>query len=191
MRLKLVVRDGQGIRAADIDARNGTAGARANAARFETLAEAIPQIIWIADSSGRTTYINQRWFQMTGTSEQDAANSGWVNEVHPDDRSPLSEKWQACVQSGETFEIEYRLHDAARGYLWYLDRAVPLRDENGVIQQWFEPAPTSRSRSTISKSSSNRLKSAPKSWPILIPACSRRCRRKTSHAGLSMNTTKR
>jgi diguanylate cyclase (GGDEF)-like protein len=74
---------------------------------------------------------------MTGTSEQDAANGGWVNEVHPDDRSPLSEKWQASVQSGETLEIEYRLHDAARGYRWYLDRAVPLRDEKGVIRQWF------------------------------------------------------
>jgi len=109
----------------------------ANAAQFETLAEAIPQIIWIADSSGRTTYINKRWFQMTGTSEQDAADNGWINEVHPDDRAPLSEKWQACVRSGETFEIEYRLHDAAKGYRWYLDRAVPLPDDQGVIQQWF------------------------------------------------------
>ena len=111
--------------------------ARANAVRFEALAEAIPQIIWIADASGRTTYINKRWFQRTGTSEQDAADGGWINQVHLDDRAPLSEKWQACVQSGETFEIEYRLHDAARGYRWYLDRAVPLRDDQGVIQQWF------------------------------------------------------
>jgi PAS domain S-box-containing protein len=109
----------------------------ANAAQFETLAEAIPQIIWIADSSGRTTYINKCWFQMTGTSEQDAADDGWINQVHPDDREPLSEKWQACVQSGDTFEIEYRLHDAAQGYRWYLDRAVPLPDDQGVIQQWF------------------------------------------------------
>jgi diguanylate cyclase (GGDEF)-like protein/PAS domain S-box-containing protein len=111
--------------------------ARANAVRFETLAEAIPQIIWIADASGRTTYLNHSWFQMTGTSERDAADGGWVDEVHPDDRAPLSEKWQACVRSGETFEIEYRLHDAAHGYRWYLDRAVPLRDETGSIQQWF------------------------------------------------------
>jgi diguanylate cyclase (GGDEF)-like protein/PAS domain S-box-containing protein len=111
--------------------------ARANAVRFETLAEAIPQIIWIADASGRTTYLNHSWFQMTGTSEQDDVDGGWVNEVHPDDRAPLSEKWQACLQSGETFEIEYRLHDAAHGYRWYLDRAVPLRDETGSIQQWF------------------------------------------------------
>ena len=117
-------------------AKRGKAAA-ANAVRFETLAEAIPQIIWIADASGRTTYINKRWFQMTGTSEQDAADGGWINQVHPDDRAPRSEKWQASVRSGETFEIEYRLHDAANGYRWYLDRAVPLPDDQGVIQQWF------------------------------------------------------
>jgi PAS domain S-box-containing protein len=115
----------------------GEHAARANAARFETLAEAIPQIIWIADASGNTTYINKRWFEMTGTTEQDAGNGEWAREVHPDDRDPLIQKWQQCVRSGETFEVEYRLHDAASGYRWYLDRAVPLRDDHGVIQQWF------------------------------------------------------
>ena len=60
-----------------------------------------------------------------------------MESVHPDDRAPCQEKWEKCKQSGETFEIEYRLHDATRGYRWHLDRAVPLRDENGVIQQWF------------------------------------------------------
>jgi PAS domain S-box-containing protein len=171
----------------------GTVGrenaARANAARFETSAEAIPQIIWIANSSGRTTYINKRWFQMTGTSEQDAADGGWINEVHPDDRAPLSEKWQACVQSGETFEIEYRLHDATHGYRWYLDLAVPLRDEKGAIQQWFGTCTDIEEQ--INHSSSSRLKSAPKNWPTPISACSRRCGKRISRAGLSMNTTKR
>jgi PAS domain-containing protein len=41
------------------------------------------------------------------------------------------------MRSGETFEIEYRLNDATHGYRWYLDRAVPLRDDQGVILQWF------------------------------------------------------
>ena len=39
--------------------------------------------------------------------------------------------------TGERFEIEYRLLDLNKGYQWYLDRAVPLRDEKSVIQQWF------------------------------------------------------
>jgi diguanylate cyclase (GGDEF)-like protein/PAS domain S-box-containing protein len=106
-------------------------------ARFETLAEAIPQIVWIADSNGHTTYINKRWYQITGMRERDGLGSGWIESVHPDDREPCQQKWQECVRSGDTFEIEYRLHDAAQGYRWFLDRAVPLRDESGVIQQWF------------------------------------------------------
>jgi diguanylate cyclase (GGDEF)-like protein/PAS domain S-box-containing protein len=110
---------------------------QAGAARFQTLAEAIPQVVWIADARGHTTYINKRWYEMTGTREGDGLGSGWMESVHPDDRIPCQQKWETCVRSGETFEIEYRLHHATHGYRWYLDRAVPLRDEKGVIQQWF------------------------------------------------------
>jgi len=105
-------------------------------ARFQTLAEAIPQIVWIADASGRTTYINKRWFRMTGMDENENVEN-WTNAVHPDDRAPCHDEFQQCLHSGQEFEIEYRLNDASRGYRWYLDRAVPLRDDHGVIQQWF------------------------------------------------------
>ena len=106
-------------------------------ARFQALAEAIPQIIWIADAGGKTTYINKRWYEMTGMPETGSLGAGWIEAVHPDDRDPCHEKWTASMRTGETFEIEYRLHDAIKGYRWYLDRAVPLRDEHGVIRQWF------------------------------------------------------
>jgi PAS domain S-box-containing protein len=104
---------------------------------FNNLAEAIPQIVWIADAKGQTTYINSLWYQMTGMPPGDGFGTNWDKMVHPDDRGPCREKWQSCVRAGDTFEIEYRLHDAAKGYRWYLDRAVPLRDDKGIIQQWF------------------------------------------------------
>jgi len=110
---------------------------RKGEARFQTLAEAIPQIVWIADANGETTYINKRWYEMTGTRQGEGIGQGWVESVHPDDRDPMYKKWQASVQSGATFEIEYRLRDAVKGYCWYLDRAVPLRDERGRILEWF------------------------------------------------------
>lgn len=109
----------------------------ATGARFQALAEAIPQIVWIADGNGRTTYINKRWYEMTGTRQGGEVGTGWMESVHPDDRLPMNDKWQQCLRSGDTFEIEYRLHDAARGYRWYLDRAVPLKDDRGGIQNWF------------------------------------------------------
>ena len=109
----------------------------AGTARFQTLAEAIPQIVWIADARGQTTYINKRWYEMTGTPQDSDIATGWTESVHADDRVPMFEAWKKCLRSGETFEIEYRLRDAARGYRWYLDRAVPLRGEKGVVQHWF------------------------------------------------------
>lgn len=109
----------------------------ASGARFQALAEAIPQIVWIADGNGRTTYINERWYEMTGTQQGGEVGIGWMESVHADDRAAMNEKWQQCRRSGETFEFEYRLHDAVRGYRWYLDRAVPLRDDRGAVQQWF------------------------------------------------------
>lgn len=106
-------------------------------ARFQTLAEAIPQIVWICDCNGRTTYLNKRWYEMAGPPVGDDLGEGWLRALHPDDRAPCMEKWQKCMVSGQTFEIEYRLQDAAKGYRWYLDRAVPLRDSSGAIKQWF------------------------------------------------------
>jgi diguanylate cyclase (GGDEF)-like protein/PAS domain S-box-containing protein len=120
--------------------RMQTALARASLqgeASFRTLAEAIPQIFWIGNSHGHTTYLNKRWYEMTGSTEGEGLGVGWIEWVHPDDRAPCLEKWQKCMLSGETYEIEYRLRDSTNGYRWYLGRAVPLRDEEGVIQQWF------------------------------------------------------
>ena len=38
----------------------GTNPDQASAARFQTLAEAIPQIVWMADANGRTSFIHKR-----------------------------------------------------------------------------------------------------------------------------------
>ena len=105
--------------------------------RFRTLAEAIPQIVWTASAEGETNYINQRWYEMTGLPHNEEISFGWMEAVHVDDRELCKRKWLECMNSGETFEIEYRLRDMAGAYRWYLDRAVPLRDGAGRILQWF------------------------------------------------------
>ncbi|MFZ0731406.1 MAG: diguanylate cyclase [Candidatus Sulfotelmatobacter sp.] len=105
--------------------------------QFRTLAEAIPQIVWIAGPDGQTTYINRRWYEMTGMPQGQGLGSDWMEVVHPDDREICRSRWLECLHSGKTFEIEYRLRDGAKGFLWYLDRAVPLRDVSGTILQWF------------------------------------------------------
>lgn len=117
--------------------RAAGSSAREGEAHFRMLTEAIPQIVWTAGPDGKTDYINRRWYEMTGTTEEQSLGNGWIEVIHPDDRAVCLESWQRAFRAGETFEVEYRLRDRSRGYRWYLDRAVPMRDASGAILKWF------------------------------------------------------
>ena len=105
--------------------------------QFRSLAEAIPLIVWTAGPDGQTNYINERWSEMTGTAKGECLGNSWAEFVHPDDLAVCWKKWNDCIHSGETFEIEYRLRDKENRYRWFINRAVPLRDASGAIKQWF------------------------------------------------------
>jgi PAS domain S-box-containing protein len=106
--------------------------------RFRMLAEAIPQIVWTADAEGQVDYVNQRWFDSTGMTFDDALGAGWLSAMHPDDREVCEERWRASVASGEVFDLQFRLRRADDNeHHWFLGRAVPLRDPPGRITKWF------------------------------------------------------
>ena len=62
----------------------------------------------------------------------------WSPAFHPDDVERTKAAWQAAAASGDPYEIDYRIKDCRTGqYRWHLGRAMPARDERGVITQWF------------------------------------------------------
>lgn len=105
--------------------------------RFRQLADAMPQLVWATDGAGRCTYLNRRWCEQTGFTEGESIGEGWLQALHPEDRKPTLENWRRCVETGDTFESEYRLHAADGKYRWYLGRAVAFREEGGRITGWF------------------------------------------------------
>ncbi|MCU0544479.1 MAG: PAS domain S-box protein [Oscillatoriaceae cyanobacterium Prado104] len=112
--------------------------AQAGEQLYRVLAEAIPQIVWTAWPDGGTDYYNQRWFEYTGMTLEETQGWGWQPVLHPDDLQNCLERWNRAVQTGETYEVEYRFKRAADGaYRWHLGRALPVRDETGKIIKWF------------------------------------------------------
>jgi diguanylate cyclase (GGDEF)-like protein/PAS domain S-box-containing protein len=103
----------------------------------QTLAEAIPQIVWTAVPGEGVDYCNRRWYELTGLTESQTLGWGWANALHPDDRPVALENWEKCRLSGEPFEMEYRLQNYSGGFRWHLVRATPMRDSTGVIVKWF------------------------------------------------------
>jgi PAS domain S-box-containing protein len=107
---------------------------------FVTLADAIPQIIWVADKSGKGIYFNKNWVELTGSLK---VNSDRVlsSVIHPDDVGQMMRKWYAALETGTVYETEYRFKEIkSNTYRWYLARAIPMKNEEGEILKWFGTA---------------------------------------------------
>ena len=106
--------------------------------QYRFLAEAIPQQVWTATPEGALDYVNQRVLDYSGRARADVLGWGWQDMLHPDDVEPCTKRWQHSLETGETYEIEFRLRRAAdSAYRWHLGRALPLRDTQGKIVRWF------------------------------------------------------
>jgi PAS domain S-box-containing protein len=104
---------------------------------FRLLAEAIPQIVFTADSLGSIDYWNKRWTQYTGDSLESGTRKGLQGIIFPDQIESYLSKWKEAIQSGEPFSFEALLKDKQSQYRWHLVRAIPLRNSSGQIFKWF------------------------------------------------------
>ncbi len=111
--------------------------ARQSEAELQTLVESIPQIVWITLPDGQHIHFNQQWFDYTGRTLEESLGDGWNPPFHPEDRARAAKRWQTSIDTGEVYEIEYRLRRTDGVYHWMLGRALPLRDGAGKIVKWF------------------------------------------------------
>src|SRR5262245_53612293 len=101
------------------------------------LIDALPGLAWTALPDGRAEFLNRRWLDYTGLTAQQAADFGWIEAIHPDDREGVGDYWRSCVTSGVSADTEARMrrHDGA--YRWFRFRASPVHDAAGNISRWF------------------------------------------------------
>ena len=105
--------------------------------RLRTLMEGIPQIVWRAVEDGRWTWAGPQWTDVTGQPQSQSLGLGWLDVVHPDDRSEAHASWNRAAWN-QTLEINYRLWSIHENrYRSYKTRAVPVRDASGRIREWL------------------------------------------------------
>ncbi|HIK17839.1 MAG TPA: PAS domain S-box protein, partial [Leptolyngbyaceae cyanobacterium M33_DOE_097] len=122
----------------DITKRNQDAAAlKASQQRYRELAEAMPQMVWMADASGAVHYWNQRWYEYTGLSEAESLGMAGANTVHPDDRDRTLTQWGEAIANRTSFEIEYRIRNHEGEYHWFICRAVSTHDPQNQITGWI------------------------------------------------------
>lgn len=105
--------------------------------RYRLLTLATNQIVWITDAKGSSNQPVPLWGEFTGQSFEEYCNWGWMNAIHPDDRSHVQTIFAESLRTGDLCEVEYRLRRHDGTYRAMLVRAAPVRDANGIIVEWI------------------------------------------------------
>ena len=134
-------------------------------AKFRAIADTMPQMVWSTLPDGFHDYFNARWYEFTGVPEGSTDGEGWNGMFHPDDQDRAFETWRHSLETGETYEIEYRLRHHSGEYRWVLGRATPIHDANGRIVRWFgtctdihETRQLAEEREVVAQELSHRIK---------------------------------
>lgn len=101
--------------------------------KFRFMADAMPQLTYMADPNGTITFYNKRWYDYTGN---DAADMEWAQSIHPEDLPNVKGKWEKSVREVTQLQVEARIRDAKDSYRWHLTRMTPMLGKRGEVLMW-------------------------------------------------------
>jgi PAS domain S-box-containing protein len=104
---------------------------------FRGLANAVPQLVWMANPDGWIFWYNQQWYQYSGTTPEQMQGWGWQSVHDPQTLPSVVSRWKHSLASGEPFEMTFPIRGADGVFRPFLTRVVPLHDQQGKITRWF------------------------------------------------------
>lgn len=109
--------------------------ARSTAQR-QFLAESMPLIVWTANEEGKVDFVNKQFELYTGIKADDAMGDGWLQAVHPEDLTRLTQLWSDAIQTKNDFQLEIRLQVCDSGYHWNILRAKVMQYGEDRLVRW-------------------------------------------------------
>lgn len=105
-------------------------------AYFKMLADLVPAKISNALPTGEVTFFNKRWLEFAGMNFEDMRDFGYHQMMHPEEIPTFQKGLAAAAASGVAHVSEMRFKNLDGKYIWHLNIASPILDENGIITMW-------------------------------------------------------
>jgi PAS domain S-box-containing protein len=109
--------------------KRAEAALRASERQFHTLADSIPQLVWMAHADGAIYWLNSHWYEYTGRPAGEINPHAW--------HTVLGNRWTEALATGAALESELSLLGKDGEYRPFLTRVVPLRDPQGAVYGWI------------------------------------------------------
>ncbi|NCC37687.1 MAG: PAS domain-containing protein, partial [Chloroflexia bacterium] len=100
------------------------------------LLEVIPALLFTSRPNGTWNYVNPAFCTYTGTPAKALTDLGWVERVHPAQRTTTLQQWQTAMSNGVSFQIEHRLRGVDGIYHWFRTQCTPQLDATGTLIGW-------------------------------------------------------
>jgi PAS domain S-box-containing protein len=100
-------------------------------ARFRTMADTAPVLIWVSGEDKLCTYVNKAWLEFTGRSMKENLGNGWSEALHPDDVEKALQTYSSAFDAREPFVMQYRLKRNDGEYRRITDQGVPRYGPRG------------------------------------------------------------
>jgi len=106
-------------------------------ARFRTMADGAPVLLWMAGQDSNCTFFNQGWLTFTGRTLEMECGAGWAAGVHPEDFQHSMHLYLNAFVERRDFRMEYRLRRADGQYRWILDTGRPRFASDGSFEGYI------------------------------------------------------
>ena len=125
-----IFEDGRCVRAIgtvlDITKRKAAQEAlRESEARFRTLADSAPALIWMCDENGALVFANRWHEQMFGRPATELEGAGWQKVIHPDDQAEFIADFDRSFEQRAPFTRDVRVIDRSGVTRWLHSEARP------------------------------------------------------------------
>jgi PAS domain S-box-containing protein len=102
--------------------------------RFRSLAQTLPQLVWVADAHGKAEFVSTRWQDYAGVDPRGEIEMKSI--VHPSDYEGSRAAWIDSLKTGEGYAYEVRLKSKEGCYRWFTVKGEPVHDKEGNIVKW-------------------------------------------------------
>jgi PAS domain S-box-containing protein len=99
---------------------------------FRSIATALPMILWMSNTKGEITFINQKWVEFLGLPSQEHFDGEvWHNAILEEDKERTLKTYFHAMQTATTLSMEYRVRRPDGKIIWTYSLGQPQYDQQG------------------------------------------------------------